>query len=211
MAGTQIHYNRPVKPAVRKVAEADFPCRFGHFRIYGFQAGGNGESVVALRLGDLSARRRLAPLVRIHSQCLTGDVFGSLRCDCRAQLEMSLERIAVEARGLLIYEAQEGRGIGLINKLMAYQLQDGGADTVEANEQLGFEADLRTYQVAVAVLRHFRMKRVRLLSNNPDKIQALEEAGIRVEERVPCEVAPTSSTRAYLRTKKKKLGHILTF
>ena len=201
------------KIAIRKVAEADFPCRFGHFRIYGFDAKNNGktESVVALRMGDLSdaGSQERAPLVRIHSQCLTGDVFGSLRCDCRAQLEMALERIAAEGCGLLIYEAQEGRGIGLINKLMAYQLQDAGADTVEANEQLGFEADLRTYQVAVGVLRHFGLKRVRLLSNNPGKIQALEDAGIEVEERVTCEVAPTSSTKAYLRTKKKKLGHML--
>ena len=196
---------------IRKVAEADFPCRFGHFRIYGFEAKNNGktESVVALRVGQFAEAAARAPLVRIHSQCLTGDVFGSLRCDCRAQLEMALERIAAEGCGLLIYEAQEGRGIGLINKLMAYQLQDAGADTVEANEQLGFEADLRTYQVAVGVLRHFGLKRVRLLSNNPGKIQALEDAGIEVEERVPCEVAPTSSTKAYLRTKKKKLGHML--
>ena len=195
---------------VRKAAEARFPCRFGDFRIYGFEAAANGktESVVALRLGDLDAAGP-APLVRIHSQCLTGDVFGSLRCDCRAKLEMALERIAAEGRGLLIYEAQEGRGIGLINKLMAYELQDKGADTVEANEQLGFEADLRTYQVAVGVLRHFGLERVRLLSNNPGKIQALEEAGIKVEERVPCEVEPTSATRHYLRTKKKKLGHML--
>ncbi|HYM13596.1 MAG TPA: GTP cyclohydrolase II [Bryobacterales bacterium] len=205
-------------PSIRLAAEADFPCRFGHFRIYGFEAkaGGKSESVVALKLGELRdhgpaapAKARPAPLVRIHSQCLTGDVFGSLRCDCRAQLEMSLERIAGEGRGLLLYEAQEGRGIGLINKLKAYQLQDAGADTVEANEQLGFEADLRTYRVAVAVLHHFGLRRVRLLSNNPGKIQALEEAGIQVAERVSCEVAPSSSTRDYLRTKKKKLGHLL--
>jgi len=191
---------------VRQVAEADFPSRFGHFRILGFEA--EGEEVVVLRLGDLAAPGP-APLVRIHSQCLTGDVFGSLRCDCRSQLEMALERIAGEGRGLLIYEAQEGRGIGLLNKLMAYQLQDEGADTVEANQRLGFEADLRTYQVAVAVLRRVGLERVRLLSNNPEKIRALEDAGIRVEERVPCEVAATPRTRAYLRAKKKKLGHML--
>ena len=195
---------------VRQAAEADFPCRFGTFRIYGFEAGepGDTESVVALKLGDLAAPGP-APLVRIHSQCLTGDVFGSLRCDCRAQLEMALGKIAAEGRGLLIYEAQEGRGIGLINKLAAYQLQDSGADTVEANNQLGFEADLRTYQVAVGVLRHFGVASVRLLSNNPAKIRALEQGAIRVEERVPCEIPPTSRTRAYLKTKKKKLGHML--
>jgi GTP cyclohydrolase II len=199
-----------VHDPVRQLAEADFPTRFGHFRIHGLEADldGRTESAVALEMGDL-AENGHAPLVRIHSQCLTGDVFGSLRCDCRAQLEIALERIAAEGRGLLIYEPQEGRGIGLINKLMAYQLQDAGADTVEANEQLGFEADLRNYRMAVAVLNHFGVKHVRLLSNNPDKIQALEEAGIRVEERVPCEAAPLSSTEAYLRTKKEKLGHML--
>ena len=195
---------------IRQVAEADFPCRFGNFRLYGLEAAVNGktESVVALLMGDPLGPGP-APLVRIHSQCLTGDVFGSLRCDCRAQLEMALDRIAAEGRGLLIYEAQEGRGIGLLNKLMAYQLQDGGADTVQANEQLGFEAYLRTYQVAVGVLHHFGLRAVRLLSNNPDKIRALEEAGIRVEERVPCQVQPNSSTQTYLRTKKEKLGHLL--
>ncbi len=200
----------PVTVEATQVAEADFPCRFGHFRIYGFEAREDGriEEVVVLRLGDLASPGP-APLVRIHSQCLTGDVFGSLRCDCRSQLEMALERIAQEGRGLLIYESQEGRGIGLLPKLKAYQLQDAGADTVEANEQLGFEADLRTYRVATAVLRHFGLQRVRLLSNNPDKIRAIEEAGVRVEERVPCEVAPTDRTRAYLKTKKKKLGHML--
>ncbi len=125
------------------------------------------------------------PLVRIHSQCLTGDVFHSLRCDCRSQLELSLNLIAEEGRGLLIYEHQEGRGIGLLNKLRAYELQDGGADTVEANERLGFEADLRDYRMPADILRYFKIKSVRLLSNNPDKIAALENAGIRVAERIP--------------------------
>jgi GTP cyclohydrolase II len=201
---------------IRKAAEADFPCRFGHFRIFGLEtagpkagkAGGKSDTIVALKLGNLRSRGP-APLVRIHSQCLTGDVFGSLRCDCRAQLEMALERIASEGRGLLIYEPQEGRGIGLLNKLMAYELQDGGADTVEANEQLGFEADLRDYELAARALHYFGLKRVRLLSNNPKKIQALENAGIEVEERVPCEIAPLASTQAYLKTKKKKMGHML--
>ncbi|MBI3694719.1 MAG: GTP cyclohydrolase II [Acidobacteria bacterium] len=148
-------------------------------------------------------------LTRLHSECFTGDLLASLKCDCGAQLRGAIKVIAEAGGGILLYLAQEGRGIGLINKLMAYELQDAGADTVEANEQLGFEADLRTYQVAVEVLRHFGMTRVRFLSNNPDKIQALEDAGIRVEERIPCEVTPTSSTRHYLRTKKKKLGHML--
>jgi GTP cyclohydrolase II len=193
----------------RKVAEADFPTRFGHFRIYGFEGryAGEIEEAVVLKMGDVDSGE--PPLVRIHSQCLTGDVFHSLRCDCRAQLELSLESIAAEGHGLLIYEHQEGRGIGLANKLRAYELQDAGADTVEANLRLGFKADHRKYELPVDILRHFRIGAVRLLSNNPDKIGALEAAGIRVAERVPCEVPPVGSSAHYLRTKKEKLGHLL--
>jgi GTP cyclohydrolase II len=193
----------------RKVAEADFPTRFGHFRIYGFEGryGGEVEEAVVLEMGDLAGA---APaLVRIHSQCLTGDVFHSLRCDCRAQLELSLAAIAEEGRGLLIYEHQEGRGIGLANKLRAYELQDGGADTVEANELLGFKADHRSYELPIEILRYFRLTSVRLLSNNPDKIAAIERAGIEVAERVPCLVEPSVTSEIYLRTKKEKLGHLL--
>jgi len=194
---------------VRKVAEADFPTRFGQFRIYGFEGSVDGESeeVVAVVMGDVVTDG--PPLVRIHSQCLTGDVFHSLRCDCRAQLELALESIAREGRGVLIYEPKEGRGIGLLNKLRAYELQDQGADTVEANEQLGFEADLRGYQIPGAILRHFGLTAVRLISNNPEKIQALENAGVRVTERVPALVAPLESTVDYLRTKREKMGHLL--
>jgi GTP cyclohydrolase II len=193
-----------------KVAEANFPTRFGHFRIYGFEAVYNQqlEECVVLRMGDIVSGTE-PPLVRIHSQCLTGDVFHSLRCDCRSQLELALNLIAEEGRGLLIYEHQEGRGIGLLNKLRAYELQDGGADTVEANEQLGFEADLRDYRMPAEILRYFKVNSVRLLSNNPDKIAALEGAGIRVAERIPCLVAPHESAEGYLRTKKQKLGHLL--
>lgn len=194
--------------SLRKVAEADFPSLFGHFRIFGFHATyeNEPEEAVALRMGRLEGD---PPLVRIHSQCLTGDVFHSLRCDCRSQLEIALERIAQEGRGLVIYEHQEGRGIGLLNKLRAYELQDAGADTVEANEQLGFEADLRRYQLPVEILQYFGVKALRLLSNNPEKIQALEQAGITVVERVPC-IAPPADTRAeYLRTKREKLGHLI--
>ncbi len=193
---------------VRKVAEADFPSLFGHFRIYGFEGVTNDsetEEAVALKLGDLSGD---PPLVRIHSQCLTGDVFHSLRCDCRAQLELALQSIAREGRGLLIYENQEGRGIGLLNKLRAYELQDQGADTVEANQQLGFEADLRGYALAGPILRYFGLTAVRLMSNNPEKIQALERAGVRVAARVSALVAPQSSSEDYLRTKREKLGHL---
>jgi GTP cyclohydrolase II len=192
-----------------KAAEADFPTRFGHFRIYGFEGriGSALEECVVLRIGDVT--NPPPPLVRIHSQCLTGDVFHSLRCDCRAQLELALAMIGEEGRGLIIYEHQEGRGIGLMNKLRAYELQDGGADTVEANEQLGFEADLRLYGMPGAILNYMGVRKVRLLSNNPAKIEALERVGIEVTERVPCIVAPTSTTEEYLRTKKEKMGHLL--
>ena len=194
---------------LRQVAEADFPSRFGHFRIYGFEATVNGstEEAVVLRMGELDQGG--PPLVRVHSECLTGDVFHSLRCDCRAQLELALESIAREGRGVLVYEHKEGRGIGLLNKLRAYELQDKGADTVEANEQLGFEADLRSYELPGAILRHFGVQAVRLMSNNPEKISALEAAGVRVAERVPVLVAPLESTEDYLRTKRDKLGHLL--
>ncbi|MGB7762016.1 MAG: GTP cyclohydrolase II [Bryobacteraceae bacterium] len=197
---------------LEKVAEADFPTEFGAFRIYGFRGGYGGpaearaEEAVALKMGDLAGE---APLVRIHSQCLTGDVFHSLRCDCRAQLEIALESIAREGRGLLIYEAQEGRGIGLLNKLRAYELQDRGADTVEANEQLGFESDLRSYALPGAILRYFDLERIRLLSNNPGKVEAVEGAGVRVVERVPCLAHVIDTREAYLRTKKEKMGHLL--
>jgi GTP cyclohydrolase II len=194
---------------LRKVAEADFPTRFGHFRIYGFEGvtPAGAEEAVALRLGDVSPALE-PPLVRIHSQCLTGDVFHSLRCDCRAQLELALEQIAHESRGLIIYENQEGRGIGLMNKLRAYELQDRGLDTVEANEHLGFKADLRDYALPGAILKWFRVDKVRLLSNNPDKVAALEAAGVRVVERAPIIVPPLATTVDYLRTKKEKLGHL---
>ena len=198
-------------PAVRKVAEADFPTRWGHFRILGFEgeAGERGkiETAVALVIGDYASA---TPLVRIHSQCLTGDVFGSLRCDCRQQLEMALSMIAEAGTGVLVYEQQEGRGIGLMAKLQAYELQDRGLDTVEANEKLGFKADHREFALPAEVLKSLGIKQVRLLSNNPDKVAALERAGVRVVERVPCEVEPHSHSENYLKTKKEKLGHLFT-
>ena len=197
---------KKTRPALRKVAEARLPTRFGLFRVLGLE-NASVEPVVALVRGMLTATA--IPLVRIHSQCLTGDVFGSSRCDCRAQLELALQMIGRRRTGIVIYEAEEGRGIGLINKLRAYELQDAGLDTVEANRHLGFAADQRDYALPAAALRLLGVKRVRLLSNNPDKVSALERAGIRVVERVPCQPAATRGTRAYLRAKKKKMGHLL--
>jgi GTP cyclohydrolase II len=194
---------------LEKVAEADFPSEFGFFRIFGFRghSAGRTEEAVALRMGNLEDPE--PPLVRIHSQCLTGDVFHSLRCDCRAQLEIALETIAGFGRGLLIYEHQEGRGIGLLNKLRAYELQDHGADTVEANELLGFDSDLRNYELPGAILRYFGLQAVRLLSNNPEKVHAVEAAGVQVVERVPCIADALDTRAAYLATKRDKMGHLL--
>ena len=194
---------------LEQVADAAFPCAYGDFRILGFcgRANGHAREIIVIKAGDLSANE--VPLVRIHSQCLTGEVFHSLRCDCGEQLEMALEQIGREGSGLLIYDPQEGRGIGLLNKLKAYQLQDEGADTVEANERLGFAADLRSYELAASVLHALGVSRVRLLSNNPSKVAGLEQSGIEVVERIPCEVPSSDRTAGYLRTKKDKLGHIL--
>ena len=201
------------KNAIQQVASADFPTRWGRFRIYGFRAefGSDGsrrvEEAVALVMGDVTSE---APLVRIHSQCLTGDVFHSLRCDCRQQLELSLSMIADQGAGVLIYEQQEGRGIGLMAKLQAYELQDAGLDTVEANERLGFKNDYRDFTLPAGILKSLGVTRVRLLSNNPDKVSALEGAGVSVVERVPCEVTPSPHAEEYLRTKKEKMGHLFT-
>jgi GTP cyclohydrolase II len=199
--------------SVRKIASADFPTRWGKFRIHGFQ-GEFGDEIpqrkeeaVALVMGDI---RSSPPLVRVHSQCLTGDVFGSLRCDCRQQLEMALSMIADEGAGVLVYEQQEGRGIGLMAKLRAYELQDTGLDTVEANERLGFKADQREFVLPGEILKSLGIAKVRLLSNNPDKVAALERAGIKVVERVPCEAASNIHAEDYLKTKKDKMGHLFT-
>ena len=195
--------------SIEQVASAGFPTRWGKFRIFGFRGefDGRPEEAVALVMGDVQAA---PPLVRIHSQCLTGDVFGSLRCDCRQQLEMALAMIAEQGSGVLIYEQQEGRGIGLMAKLQAYELQDAGLDTVEANERLGFKADHREFALPAEILKALGVSQVRLLSNNPDKVAALERGGIKVVERVPCEVSPSSYAEDYLKTKKEKLGHLFT-
>ena len=191
-----------------RVAEAAFPTEFGDFRIYGFESEDKSDSAVALVRGNPAGAE--SPLVRVHSQCLTGDVFGSSRCDCGAQLAIAQKAIAEAGCGILIYQLQEGRGIGLMNKLMAYELQDRGHDTVSANHQLGFEADHRNYALCADILRHFGVTRIRLMSNNPLKFQGLQEAGITIAERVPIEVAPTDDTQQYLLTKKLKLGHLLS-
>ena len=188
-------------------AKAVLPTKFGKFTILGFEGRGPQEEAVALVRGNLQGR--VAPLVRVHSQCLTGDVLTSQRCDCRAQLELSLKKISQAPSGILLYLPQEGRGIGLMNKLRAYELQDGGMDTVEANESLGFAADAREYEFPAKILKKLGATRIRLLSNNPDKIKQLESAGIRVVERVPCQPRLSKVSRAYLQTKKRKMGHLL--
>ena len=189
------------------IARAKLPTRFGDFCVQGVKGNQPGEEAVVLIHGKMNGRE--APLVRIHSQCLTGDVFTSQRCDCRAQLELALRKIAKARSGILVYLPQEGRGIGLMNKLRAYELQDAGMDTVEANEHLGFAADSRDYAFAASVLRSVGAARVRLLSNNPDKVNQLGAAGIEVVERVPCQPRVNKTTRRYLTTKKSKMGHIL--
>jgi len=211
--------------AVNKVADADFPTRWGHFRILGFEGtndkpqpceSGNEatphqdaphiDGLVALVMGDIHSA---PPLVRIHSQCLTGDVFHSLRCDCRQQLELALSLITDAGAGILLYEQQEGRGIGLMAKLQAYQLQDQGRDTVEANLDLGFKADCRAYELPAAVLQLLGVTSVRLITNNPEKVSALESAGIKVAERVSAEVEPEATFEKYLQVKREKMGHLV--
>ena len=205
--------NSPAKSKVgpegspRVVAHAVLPTRYGRFTIYGFQGNGQQEEAVALVRGNVHGRT--APLVRVHSQCLTGDVLTSLRCDCRAQLELSLKEIARAPSGILLYLPQEGRGIGLMNKLRAYELQDEGMDTVEANVSLGFAADARDYEFPAKILKELGATKIRLLSNNPDKVRQLESAGVRVVKRVPCRPHVSKISRRYMETKKHKLGHLL--
>jgi GTP cyclohydrolase II len=192
---------------VKLIAEAALPTRHGRFTIHGFKGSGPLDEAIALVRGKLNGKA--APLVRVHSQCLTGDVLGSLRCDCRAQLELSLKKIGQAGSGILLYLPQEGRGIGLMNKLRAYQLQDGGMDTVEANETLGFAADERDYDFPAQILKKLGATKIRLLSNNPEKVRQLEQSGIRVVQRVACQPRVSKISRAYLQTKKSKMGHIL--
>ena len=194
---------------VRRIASSVLPTAHGEFDLFGYEAGtgGGGKSYVVLSKGALTAAS--APLVRIQSQCLTGDVFGSTRCDCGEQLRVAMQMIQADGQGVIIYHPEEGRGIGLLNKLRAYELQDQGIDTVEANHRLGFEADQRDYSVCAEIVKDLGVARVRLLSNNPGKLKALQQAGVRVLERIPIEISPRGTTRNYLKAKKEKLGHWL--
>lgn len=217
-------YNQKAMPfsAVTKVADADFPTRWGHFRILGFEGivanpepcneeipapSKRVEAAVALVMGDIHSA---PPIVRIHSQCLTGDVFHSLRCDCRQQLELALAMITEAGSGILLYEQQEGRGIGLMAKLRAYELQDQGLDTIEANLELGYKADCREFELPAEVLKLLNVPAVRLITNNPAKVEALELAGIRVAERISAEVPSEPTNERYLQTKREKMGHLVS-
>jgi GTP cyclohydrolase II len=213
--------------SVRQLADADFPTRWGHFRILGFEGviahpepcndaipapARRIESAIALVMGDIIPPKPgdPAPIVRIHSQCLTGDVFHSLRCDCRQQLELALAAIADAGTGILIYENQEGRGIGLMAKLQAYELQDQGLDTIEANLELGYKADCREFELPAEILKLLGVRAVRLITNNPAKVEALEAVGIAVTERISAEVPVEPASARYLQTKREKMGHLVS-
>lgn len=193
--------------SVERVAVASLPTEWGDFQIAGYRSRNSDEEFVVLYKGEMS--RDIPTLVRIHSQCLTGDVFGSTKCDCGRQLNQTMQMIQHEGRGAIVYQQQEGRGIGILNKIRAYALQDQGADTVEANEQLGLAVDLREYRQCAEILFDLGLCKVRVISNNPLKLQALEEAGLKIVERVSIEVDSTENAAGYLRTKKEKLGHLL--
>jgi len=195
-----------MQSTVKYVASARLPTQWGVFTLHGFEESNTGKEHVALSMGDTTTGGPL--LTRIHSECLTGDCLFSQRCDCGPQLQYAIESVAAEGRGLILYLRQEGRGIGLLNKIKAYELQDSGADTVEANEQLGFEADGRQYQICQPMLAHFKVQSVRLLTNNPRKVDALGEMGIEVAERLPIHVGLNSHNESYLAAKIDKLGHL---
>lgn len=192
---------------VTLIAEANIPSRFGDFRGFAFQDHRDGSESMVMVRGDIRNAEKL--LVRVHSECFTGDIFGSLRCDCRDQLERALTILAEQEHGALIYLRQEGRGIGLGNKIRAYALQERGLDTVEANEALGFDDDLRDYEIAAELLRILEVSSIRLLTNNPNKIEGLRSLGVQVEGRVPLQMEPNAFNSDYLETKREKSGHLL--
>jgi GTP cyclohydrolase II len=203
-----LNLQRSISPrTVERVAEARLPTEFGEFRIIGYRSLNSDEEFVALARGE--QRGEYETLVRIHSQCMTGDVFGSVKCDCGRQLRAAMELIASEGRGAIVYQQQEGRGIGIINKIRAYALQDEGADTIEANELLGLDVDMRRYDQCAEILLDLGLRRVRVMSNNPAKIQALERAGLEVIERVALQVEPHDGFANYLKTKKERMGHLI--
>ena len=208
MALRLVHFNSTnvATRTVERVAEARLPTEMGEFRIIGFRSLVSAEEFVALVKGDL--RSDSSSLVRIHSQCMTGDVFGSIKCDCGRQLNAAMKLIEQEGHGAIVYQQQEGRGIGIINKIRAYALQDQGADTIEANERLGFEADMRRYEQCAEILLDLGLRAVRVMSDNPAKIRALRQAGLQVVERVRLEVEPHDFFAGYLKTKKEKMGHL---
>ena len=209
LSGDNNHLCSSEPPAltVERIAVANLPTQTGEFKIAGYRSKNSSEEFVVLYKGEMNAN--VPTLVRIHSQCLTGDVFGSIKCDCGPQLHKAMEMIEEEGRGAIVYQQQEGRGIGIINKIRAYALQDKGADTIEANEQLGFEVDSREYQQCAEILFDLGLCKVRVMSNNPDKLKALENAGLQVVERVSLEVESEEPAAHYLKTKKEKLGHLL--
>lgn len=193
--------------SVERIAVANLPTEIGGFKIAGYRSLNSSEEFVALFKGEF--KRDVPALVRIHSQCLTGDVFGSIKCDCGPQLKKAMQMIEDEGTGAIVYQQQEGRGIGIVNKIRAYALQDEGADTVEANERLGFEVDARVYDQCAEVLFDLGLCKVRVMSNNPEKLQALRDAGLRIVERVPIEVEAKEPAAHYMRTKREKMGHLL--
>jgi len=199
--------NAPAELTVERVASANLPTEWGEFKIAGYRSRTSDEEFVVIFKGDL--RPDIPTLVRIHSQCLTGDVFGSSKCDCGQQLHRTMQMIEEEGRGAIVYQQQEGRGIGIINKIRAYELQDKGADTVEANERLGLAVDAREYRQCAEVLFDLGLCKVKVISNNPGKLRALEDAGLQIVERVAIEVPPHERAARYLQTKKEKLGHLL--
>jgi len=199
--------NAPPELSVERVAVANLPTEWGDFTIAGYRSKTSSEEFVVLYKGEL--RPDIATLVRIHSQCLTGDVFASQKCDCGLQLHTTMQLIQKEGRGAIVYQQQEGRGIGIINKIRAYALQDEGADTVEANEKLGFAVDAREYLQCAEILFDLGLCKVRVISNNPDKLKALQDAGLQIVERIPIEVPAEEPAAHYLKTKKEKMGHLI--